>query len=343
MRSGYAVWSIDYRLFPSGGTAAEQIRFLLSFAILAPSAHNAQPWQCEIQNGMLRIYYASARRLLISDPTHRQGLLSLGAFAANFVKAAHAYGAKADIKWLPEGNDLDKPIMEIGIDNHCINNPNAHALDLILQRRVNRSLYHRTKKIPPETINQLEQLCPFEDVQLNIINQKEQIKRVADFIEVGTRFAFKNQKFREELSRYIITASGNRSEGIPGNTSGLSDLGSLFITIWFRWVDIGKSQAYKDKKRFLSAPCILVISSLRDDYMSWVRAGYFYQLVALELTKNQIQHSISGAPIEAPMLSQKLQGLIGTNYRPQILFRIGYAEGTVPHSPRLQVSDILTL
>jgi nitroreductase len=37
--------------FPIAGTPAEQLRFLLHYAVLAPSGHNSQPWLFKIDAG----------------------------------------------------------------------------------------------------------------------------------------------------------------------------------------------------------------------------------------------------------------------------------------------------
>ena len=43
------------RLFPSWGGPAERLRFLLQWAVLAPSRHNTQPWLFEIEGDELRL------------------------------------------------------------------------------------------------------------------------------------------------------------------------------------------------------------------------------------------------------------------------------------------------
>jgi nitroreductase len=37
-------WNIAENQFPKEGTRNEQLKFLLNYAILAPSSHNTQPW-----------------------------------------------------------------------------------------------------------------------------------------------------------------------------------------------------------------------------------------------------------------------------------------------------------
>ncbi|MFC7136860.1 nitroreductase family protein [Halobaculum litoreum] len=44
------VWRVDADGFPAGGTVAEQARFLLRYAVLAPSSHNTQPWSFAVDD-----------------------------------------------------------------------------------------------------------------------------------------------------------------------------------------------------------------------------------------------------------------------------------------------------
>jgi hypothetical protein len=55
-----AEWQIDASEYPASGTDAERLRFLVRYAILAPSGHNTQPgcfalrliaWSCSLIAG----------------------------------------------------------------------------------------------------------------------------------------------------------------------------------------------------------------------------------------------------------------------------------------------------
>ena len=41
-------WDVREADFPTTGPPAEQLRFLLHYAVLAPSGHNSQPWLFKI-------------------------------------------------------------------------------------------------------------------------------------------------------------------------------------------------------------------------------------------------------------------------------------------------------
>jgi len=40
-----ASWQINEQDFPRGEDSTEKLKFLIRYAILAPSSHNTQPWK----------------------------------------------------------------------------------------------------------------------------------------------------------------------------------------------------------------------------------------------------------------------------------------------------------
>ena len=50
-----SVWAVDDADFPRDAAIDEQIRFLLNYAILAPSSHNSQPWRFAVRDGRVEV------------------------------------------------------------------------------------------------------------------------------------------------------------------------------------------------------------------------------------------------------------------------------------------------
>ena len=49
-------WSISAEDFPANGATPEKWKFFLSYAVLAPSSHNSQPWLFHVRNNTLELY-----------------------------------------------------------------------------------------------------------------------------------------------------------------------------------------------------------------------------------------------------------------------------------------------
>jgi hypothetical protein len=71
-------WQIGAEDFPTHGEAAEKLKFLLNYAILAPSSHNTQPWMFSVAEDTLKIFVDSSRWLKVADPDQRELHINLG-------------------------------------------------------------------------------------------------------------------------------------------------------------------------------------------------------------------------------------------------------------------------
>jgi len=54
-------WEVRETDFRIAGTTAEQLRFLLQYAVLAPSGHNTQPWLFKIDGDAVENSRAPSR------------------------------------------------------------------------------------------------------------------------------------------------------------------------------------------------------------------------------------------------------------------------------------------
>lgn len=61
-------WTIDPADFPAAGGPMRQLKFLLDYAVLAPSGHNSQPWLFRIGDGWVEVHADRTRRLPVVDP-----------------------------------------------------------------------------------------------------------------------------------------------------------------------------------------------------------------------------------------------------------------------------------
>lgn len=79
-------------------------RWALSFALLAPNAHNRQPWLVDVREpGAIKLYVDRERLLPETDPYHRQIMISQGTFVELLVMALQARGQRATVHYFPEG------------------------------------------------------------------------------------------------------------------------------------------------------------------------------------------------------------------------------------------------
>ena len=85
-------WKIKEENFPETGGIEEKIRFLLNYAILAPSFHNTQPWKFSIKGNNIEVYADFTRQLPEVDPEKRELYISVGCAISNLLIAAEHFG-----------------------------------------------------------------------------------------------------------------------------------------------------------------------------------------------------------------------------------------------------------
>jgi len=331
-------WRIDPTLFYKQSSEKNKLEFLLKYAVLAPSAHNAQPWLCKINKNVVEIYYDLESALKISDPTNREGYLSLGAFAYNLYSAGKAFNLDPILNWKIENNLVAE--ISFSFKEESKKNPDLSLLKSLTERRVNRTAYS-DQNISKDIFEKILELNTEKDLEIGFITEKEDKRKAASLITIGMEFAFHNSQFRKELSRYIISNNIKSPVGIPGYTANLSFLKSLITPFLIKNFQVGKSEGIKDYNLFSTSPAIIVISSESDTKNDWLRSGFLFESISIFLTSENIAFSVSGTPIEAPASYTVLQKILKSVHKPQMFFRIGYSKFKVPHSPRKSASDII--
>src|ERR1700758_4962846 len=91
-------WEVSESDFPASSTPAPKLRFLLNYAVLAPSRHNAQPWRFKIEDNVVELYADCLRALPVSDPQNREMTISCGAALANLLIAIRYFGSMAAVE-----------------------------------------------------------------------------------------------------------------------------------------------------------------------------------------------------------------------------------------------------
>lgn len=100
-------------------TTADLRRWALSYAILAPSPHNRQPWLVELRESDAITLYVDRQRLLPeTDPWFRQIMIGQGTFIEAFVMALRQRGVEPVVELFPKGEPGprtldDRPIARI--------------------------------------------------------------------------------------------------------------------------------------------------------------------------------------------------------------------------------------
>ena len=85
----------------------EKLRFLVGYAILAPSGHNTQPWLFGLSQEALCLYADRPRALPAVDPEDRELTISGGAALGTLRIALHHFGYAGQVERFPTPQDPD--------------------------------------------------------------------------------------------------------------------------------------------------------------------------------------------------------------------------------------------
>ncbi len=305
---------------------------MVRFATLAASSHNTQPWMFAISDNTIEIRPDYARALPAVDPHHRELWISLGCALENLLLAGRSFGHLGSVSY----PDLRDSILVALVPAKPEVDP---LLDAIPTRQNTRSLYDG-QKIPNSQIDQIEKLRLEPGVQLKLVSDLELL---IDSVHQGNLRQFGDSAFVDELLGWLRF---NKREAMR-SSDGLyvACAGEFQVPRWIgeRFVSNANpiDQADSDSRKLRSSAGAVVISSLLDDKISWVRCGQVYQRLALLLTSLRIQSAFLNQPVEIESLRTQLQSALQLGkYRPQLLVRFGYA-AVLPFSLRRRVGKVL--
>ncbi len=328
-------WRIDEADFYEIENRVDQIKFLLRYAVLAPSGHNTQPWSFRITDEGVEVFADFDRSISVADPGHRELLMSVGAAIANLSVAAAHFGYEASVLY----GASDQPVALVALRE--TSRPDASLSRLfpaITKRRTNRQPFE------PREIEEtaLGTLCDFIDDNADSVRFIVPHDRgaVADLIEQGGRLLFSDPSFRGELASWVRPNEGSSRDGICGDALGIpGPLGAL--APWMiRKFDISPAQSKRDRE-FAAGAAGLIVVTADDDRVSLLRAGQTVERLLLLLTRLGVNYSFLNEPIEVDSLRGQLWSLIRSAKPPQLLLRMGYARPVVKAMPRRPVEEVV--
>jgi nitroreductase len=325
-------WEIDERNFPSDGNSEYRLKFLIGYARLAPSSHNTQPWKFAVKGNEIRLFADTVRWLKVADADQRELYVSLGCALENLLIAAEHFGFQHHVAYFPEpGHDT---LVAAIVLHPSEPSPNAFRdpalFRAISARHTNRRAYNG-QPIPPSDLTRLQR-CSVEDgIVLDMTDHAAIKRRVDEMMIEADALQFANPAFREELGYWM-------GQGAFGASWLLARIAQLAVT----YLNLGQSVARKDSEVLLSASVLAVISSHRNDRLAQVLAGQVFERVFLMATALGIRLQPMNQILQVPEIKAKVTALMPTpGLRPQIAFRLGYAEPEHERSPRRPLEEVL--
>jgi nitroreductase len=321
------VWRIDADAFPADAPLAERARFLLRYAILAPSSHNSQPWEFVVEDDTIEVHAAEERWLDVADQDRRELSISLGCAVENLRIAAERFGIGLEIAY---HDDTPPVVVTLRSDSDSSPDPQLDLFDQITERSTNHHLFR--DEALGEPIREALLNCAAEDsVTVEMIDGSERKDPLAELQAEADRLQMDDPDYRRELGHWI-------GIGALGDSWLKARIGQAVVA----HLDIGGSEAKKNSKLIQSAPVVGVLTTDSDAPSARVKTGQVFERVALSATAEGVAVHPMSQILERPEMREELASLLdGEGTFPQHLFRLGYSQADQDHTPRWPLGAFL--
>lgn len=328
--------------FPASGTPAEQLCFLLNYAVLAPSEYNTQPWLFKVSGRTAELYVDRSRRLPTVDPEDRELTISCGAALFNLRIALRQFGYTDKVEVLTRP-DASNALVCVSLGSSREATEEDHRLfQAIRHRRTNRHAFNH-QEVPAAVLTTLSELAEGEGTWFHVVRLEETRRILTNLIMIGDRLQWADKQFRRELAAWARAAHSNEShDGLPGYAESKGSFATSISPFLIRTFDMGDEEALKDHLLAAGSPVLAVLGTSNDTWHDWLAAGQAAEKLLLYACSEGIQGSFLNQPVELASLRSILRDLIGRGAFPQLVLRLGYGP-TVPPTPRRSVSEVLLL
>lgn len=335
-----AAWNISPSDFPRHGTMAEKARFAVSYAILAPSSHNTQPWRFTVFDRELLVSADRSRALPVIDPFDRELTISCSAALFNLRVVFSHFDIPIEIALFPQSADPDILARIVFASGGATVPDIAHLLQAITLRATNRLPFAR-EDLPKDLVERIVSAAAAEGVDAVVAQSEADRARIGALVAEADREQFNNPSFRRELASWIH--SSHRDDGMPAYSQGvgpLLDATTPVAAMVIRTFDVGHGVAATHEELARGSPLLLVLSTTTDNNEAWLATGQALQRLLLVAAISGHSASYLNQPIEVPELRKRLAVEMGTARFPQLILRLGRGPA-VPHSPRRPVTDVI--
>lgn len=288
----------------------------LSFARLAPSPRNIQPWQFEPHTMGFTLRFGKPQSRRLADPFDRELIISCGValgFAELYLRAV---GAASDCSLFPLRAER-KVIADVYVTGQT-NQPDPQAAQLVAaqpHRKTNWGPF-RDDRLHPSTLSELCGLAREPGIEIIPIPESHRAELLS-LARLADERQLTKPAFQDELARW---PTGRPSPSARDMTKSARD------AAW------GSARASHETGGHL-----FLLASHRDDDGDWVRTGRTLATWLLTAAALGLATSFLNQPLQLPDLRRRLRAIVGSPASPQILIRAGVSS----HPPKLTARKTL--
>jgi hypothetical protein len=332
-----ALWDADARDYPVYGLPEDQLRFLLRYAILAPSARNTQPWRFRVTSQRIRVYADRSRGQWVVDPENRELVISCGCAVGFLCAAARPFGFNSQVQLLPDPTDPALLADVMVTHGEPASEAERELATAMLVRHTHREPFADVP-VPEDLVGRLQSIAEAHGTWLSAVSDLGAKSILADLIAQAYKRQIANPDFREEYESWVLQPGSSLREGIPAAALGLDEDAAV------QHVGVPSPRPEADhrliREYVAKSPLLLILGTIDDDTGAWLRAGIAHALITLRATCAGVSTSYLNLPLELPDLRAAVGALANQEGHPQLLTRLGYGTHTTV-TPRRSVEEVL--
>lgn len=323
---------------------SSQMNSLLTYAALAPSGHNAQPWSVRVAADSVRIGSDQSRWLSKVDPHNREMALSIGAFLENLLIACPGHGYQADFA-ITGSNPSDGDLIQVRLAKTTETARNALE-PLRLRRTVRTGQLSR-----PLSGEDVDPLTHYFEQHAHYFPRES---REGRFLAQGTIEANRAQARRDdaqaELAEWIRFSNADartRRDGLTQESMEIAGFAGWYVRHFMGSQSV-MSRTFRDQgvdrvqQQVASCGGWILVTSPDSSLESLVETGRKTERMWLSARDRQVAiHPMTQLLEESPFRDQ-IGKELGIASPIQFVLRVGYVENyPKPVSLRRLVSSIL--
>ncbi len=340
--------SISEKEFPVHGCASEKLRFLLNYAILAPSSRNSQPWIWRETIETLHLYADKNCLLPASDPNDREKLIGCGAALSFLVVAMRYFGCEPRVDRFPDGDDPNYLASVTLTGSHVPTDEDRALFAAIAKRHTNRGVFGEDE-VPTEVQNELEMDAAEAGVWLHLARDPAKRQELLEIIACGDLEQWRGADFATEMGHWVHGEDSPAKSGIPVRALGYNKLEGRLLPLAMRVPLIGRLvhledvQADRDWFRAGAAPILAILGTneTRDADHDWLAVGEALGKVLLRSASAGLAASFFNSPVAVHHLWPKIYHIIGRRGFIHLIFRLGSPLEPSVATPRRPVAEVL--
>lgn len=292
--------------FPVGASVEDQLKFLVNYAVLAPSVHNTQPWLFRILDHTIEIHADRSRALAVLDPEDRSLIISCGSALSLFEITLKAYGFGFTTSVFPDLNDPDLLARLTITSEPSAIKPDEAVLRAIVKRNTIRRGFQSLPLPAAFTDRYLTEETELPDF-LCVVQEKEAETLILKQLQETERLHREDIHFRREADSWMHPMRERSRDGIPMRPEEPNPATSCWS------VDDVPGHA----------TMLMVLTEPADTPRAWLETGEHLMQVLFEASRHGVNAAIMNLPPSSMELRKVIKPLTGCKGDPILLLRFG--------------------